>query len=93
MTLHDGKVGNTYRVSGIELDPNEKRRLEILGLTHNSEVKILGAKKGGSGSMIIRVRGTRFAIGKKFALGIKTEPKAKETSKAMETAKAKETAI
>lgn len=75
MTLYDGKKGGTYTVSGIELEEKEKRRLEILGLTHHSEVKILNAKK--NGSMIIKVRGTRFAIGKKFALGIKTEGEAK----------------
>ena len=94
MTLHDGKVGSTYKVADIELGIDEKRRLEILGLTHNSKVTILGAKKRGSGSMIIRVRGTRFAIGKNFALGIKTAPEsapAEEPMSAKEPASAKET--
>lgn len=69
MTLYEGKKGETYTAEYIDLEENEKRRLEILGLTHNAEVKILNARK--NGSMIITVRGTRFAIGKKFAQGIK----------------------
>jgi len=71
MTLYEGKKGETYTAEYIDLEENEKRRLEILGLTHNAEVKILNAQR--NGSMIIKVRGTRFAIGKKFAMGIKTK--------------------
>ena len=71
MTLYDGRKGETYIASNITLDETEKRRLEILGLTHNAQVKILNMKK--NGTMIIKVRGSRFAIGKKFAQGIETE--------------------
>ena len=69
MTLYEGKKGETYTAECIDLEENEKRRLEILGLTHNAELKILNTKK--NGSMIIKVRGTRFAIGIEFAIGIK----------------------
>ena len=48
-----------------------KRRLEILGMTGNSRVMVLGSKK--SGTKIIKVRGTRFALGADFANGIEVE--------------------
>ncbi len=68
MKLIDGRCGELYTVKGMELEHGIKRRLEILGLTHNSEVLILNTKR--NGSMIIRVRGTRFALGEKIAKGI-----------------------
>ena len=68
MKLIDGSCGKSYTVKGMELEHGIKRRLEILGLTYNSEVLILNTKR--NGSMIIRVRGTRFALGGKIAKGI-----------------------
>ena len=68
MTLSDGKAGDIYCVKSIELPVKVKRRLEMLGMTWNSAVSVLNAKK--SGAMIIKVRGTRFAIGRKLAEGI-----------------------
>ena len=68
MTLSKGQRGKTYTAVGIELENDVKRRLEILGLTQKSKVLVLNSK--GNGSMIIKVRGTRFAIGKKIAEGI-----------------------
>lgn len=68
MILTDAKCGRTYTALGISLEHGLKRRLEILGLTQNSEVGVVNKKR--NGSMIIRVRGTRFAIGKKVAEGI-----------------------
>ena len=68
MKLADGKKGGIYTVADIKLEDNEKRRLEILGLNHGAKIEILEAKK--SGSMIVKIRGTRYAIGKKFAFGI-----------------------
>lgn len=68
MKLAEGKKGEIYTVADIDLAEAEKRRLEILGLNHGARIKILEAKK--SGSMIVKIRGTRYAIGKKFAHGI-----------------------
>lgn len=82
MTLFNGKCGESYLVRDICLEENAKRRFEILGLTHNSEVKIMGHKK--SGSMIIKIRGTRFAIGKSFADGIFVVPELQKTKEKRE---------
>ena len=40
----------------------------MLGMTHGTEILVLNKKP--SGPMIIKVRGTRFAIGRKFCDGI-----------------------
>ena len=69
MKLNDGAVNQTYRVvkvSGLEL-PVE-RRLEALGLTEGTEIAVLNKKK--HGAIIVKVRGTRFAIGQNIAAGI-----------------------
>lgn len=68
MALIQGKVGETYHVRDIRLDTVASRRFEILGMTKGAGVSILNKKR--SGAMIVKVRGTRFAIGKKFAEGI-----------------------
>ena len=44
------------------------RRLEALGVNEKTPVAILNRK--GSGSVIIKVRGTRLALGRKIAEGI-----------------------
>ncbi len=71
MTLFECAVGVPARVIKIGLEANVKRRLEILGMTENSAVEVLGRKR--RGAMIIRVRGTRFAVGRRFAEGIFVE--------------------
>ena len=71
MTLADGIPGNTYKIKDIYLDKNVKRRLEALGMIRGTSVKILTCKR--KSAMVIKVRGTRLAIGRKFAEGINTE--------------------
>ncbi|MBR5613932.1 MAG: FeoA domain-containing protein [Clostridia bacterium] len=71
MKLSDGAVGKSYSVKNIDLSLKVKRRLEILGMTGNASVDVLNSKK--SGTKIIKVRGTRFALGKSFAEGIEVE--------------------
>ncbi len=73
MRISDCVVGKTYVVKEIGLGLEVKRRLEILGMTINSSVEIVNSKR--SGTKIIKVRGTRFAIGKKFAEGIEVVEK------------------
>lgn len=73
MRISDCVVGKTYIVKEIGLGLDVKRRLEILGMTINSTVEVVNSKR--SGSKIIKVRGTRFAIGKKFAEGIEVAEK------------------
>lgn len=68
MRLSEAQVGKTFSVEKIELPENAKRRFEILGMTGRASVCVMNRKHGGA--MVIKVRGTRFAIGKEFAEGI-----------------------
>ena len=71
MTLREGTIGNKYQVKEIQLEDKVKRRLQMLGMTRGTGVQVLNNKK--SGSIIMKVRGTRFAIGKRIAEGILVE--------------------
>lgn len=68
MRVLDGIVGETYWVQELHLDPAVERRLEILGMTEDATLSVLNKK--GDGSMILKIRGTRFAMGKEIAAGI-----------------------
>lgn len=68
MTLLDGKLKEAYKVDHLELEEDIKRRLQMLGMTKDASILILNRKR--DGSMMIKVRGTRFAIGRKYAAGI-----------------------
>ncbi len=71
MKLSEGIVGKSYAVKQIALELPVKRRLEILGMTMNTVITVLNSKR--SGSKIIKVRGTRFALGADFAERIQVE--------------------
>ena len=64
MKLSEGKKGTSYKIIEICLDNAVMRRLNTLGMTSGSSVKVINLKK--SGPMIINIRGTRFAIGRGF---------------------------
>lgn len=64
MTLVDGKIGKIYTVSSLNLDQAIMRRLEALGLTRGTDIKILNRNR--QGSVIIMVRGSRLALGRKI---------------------------
>lgn len=69
MNLNDSLIQRTYQVvdvAGLEL-PVE-RRLEALGLTAGTNITVLNKKK--DGAIIVKVRGTRFAVGRQIAAGI-----------------------
>lgn len=71
MTLLDTQKGKWYQVRDIEEKENVQRRLEALGILTGTRVLVLNQKK--SGSTIIRVRGTRWALGRDIAGGIVVE--------------------
>lgn len=71
MKLSDGITGNTYFTGSIDLGINVTRRLQVLGMTHGTRIYVLSKKR--SGAMIIKVRGTRFALGRGFCTGIFVE--------------------
>lgn len=62
MRLIDGAVGKQYVVASMNLPIQTGRRLEALGMTEGTIVTVMNKKK--KGAQIIKVRGTRFAIGK-----------------------------
>jgi ferrous iron transport protein A len=72
VNLNDSNIDKTYRVvqvTGLEL-PVE-RRLEALGLTEGTRITVLNKKN--KGAVIVKVRGSRFAVGNNIAAGIRIE--------------------
>ncbi len=68
MTLKNCEPGKDYKVEIISLPAAMKRRLHILGLTEGSDVTVM--RKKSCGTMIIKVRGVRYALGRAAAQGI-----------------------
>ena len=66
--LNECEIGGRYVVAGVQVDEGITRRLEALGVNEGTPVNILNKK--GSGSVIIKVRGTRLALGKRLSEGI-----------------------
>ncbi|MDD6734054.1 MAG: FeoA family protein [Lachnospiraceae bacterium] len=73
MTLWDGENSNSYILKQIMLEEILERRLEALGLNEGTVVTIMNKKK--SGAMIVKVRGTRLALGKHITSQIEVESK------------------
>lgn len=69
MELRQGKIRGTYVIDSISLPLQTEKRLEALGMTQGTPVEVLNHKSGGT--MIVRVRGTRFALGKGITKNIK----------------------
>lgn len=65
MNLKQGQNAHTYIVKDIRIELSLERRLEALGLTTGSRITVLNNNK--RGSMTVKFRGTRFAIGKRIA--------------------------
>ncbi|MGM9538767.1 MAG: ferrous iron transport protein A [Candidatus Onthomonas sp.] len=61
MVLSEGKVGETYSVQAIHLPFQMERRLQALGMTYQTRLPVVNRK--GKGILIVKIRGTRFALG------------------------------
>ena len=61
MKLNEGQKGSELRVIGMELPIQTERRLEVLGMLEGTVITVVNRKK--KGAMIIKIRGTRFAVG------------------------------
>lgn len=72
MRLIDGEKSRSYKLKKIVLDPVVRRRLEVLGMTVGTKIDILEKKR--KRAIIIKCRGSRFAIGGNFAAGMEAEP-------------------
>ena len=68
MYLCNGKIGSNYLISDIALPINMGKRLEALGMTNGTAVTVLNSKK--HGIQIVKVRGTRFALGRNITSNI-----------------------
>lgn len=68
MTLNDGEVNAEYIVEKLYVPIHMEKRLQALGMTSGTKVIVLNNKSGGT--LIIKVRGTRFAIGKGISKNI-----------------------
>lgn len=64
MTLNNAKIGGVYTINSLELDKATTRRLEALGLTKGTDIRILNRNR--EGSVILMVRGSRLALGSKI---------------------------
>jgi len=70
--LCSGLVQKNYQVTDVTgLDLPTERRLEALGLIKGTKICVLNKKK--HGAIVIKVRGTRFALGQNIARGIQIE--------------------
>lgn len=71
MTLFDTTKGRQYCIRGLYVDPGITRRLQALGLNDGTLVTVLARKH--KGALIIRVRGTRLALGRYISSKIEVE--------------------
>ena len=68
MSLFESETGKNYEIQGLYVEEGITRRLQALGLNDGTVVTVLNRKK--NGALIIRVRGTRLAIGRPTSQGI-----------------------
>jgi len=61
MLLKDVDTGQSCIVERIDLPFQIERRLQALGMTRQTEISVVNRK--GKGILIIKLRGTRFALG------------------------------
>ena len=61
MRLYEGQKGSTLEVVHIDLPLKTERRLEVLGMLEGTKISVVNRKK--RGAMIVKIRGTRFAVG------------------------------
>ncbi len=71
MTLREGKINRTYIVEDVTLEDKLMVRLQALGMIPGTQVEIINQKS--NDSLMIKVRGTRFAIGRQIADGVNVQ--------------------
>ena len=68
MTLADAKKNEDYLIKGLFVEEAVTRRLQALGLNDGVKISVLNRKR--KGALIIRVRGTRLALGRHLSSNI-----------------------
>lgn len=71
MTLFEGVKDKSYEIKELYVEERITRRLQALGLNDGTIVTILNRKK--NGALIMKVRGTRLAVGKHISSGIEVK--------------------
>ena len=71
MRLSEGEIGGRYQVQSIQLPVPMEKHLEALGITRGTTVSVLNSKN--QGVLIVKVRGTRFAMGKNITKNIEVK--------------------
>lgn len=79
MKLYEGEIGKNYVVRSVKVEEAITRRLEALGVNEKTPLMVLNKKK--SGTMIIKIRGTRLALGQRITGGIEVEAADKNEKK------------
>ncbi|WP_289183895.1 FeoA family protein [uncultured Dubosiella sp.] len=71
MSLNTIQIGQEAMVKKIELNPQTLHRLRALGMLEGTIVKVVQRKR--NGTLVINLRGTRFALGKEITRRIEVE--------------------
>ena len=71
MILSEGTIGKVYLVKEIRAAGPTAGRLEALGVKEQTRIRIQNSRRGGA--VIIRVRGTRLALGQGIAGCVRIE--------------------
>lgn len=71
MTLADAKKNEDYLIKELFVEEAVTRRLQALGLNDGAKISVLNRKR--KGALIIRVRGTRLALGRHLSSNIEVE--------------------
>ena len=61
MQLNAGETGKRYKVQDMSLALEIERRMEALGMIKGTRVQLIHKKR--RGTMVMMLRGTRFAVG------------------------------
>ena len=68
MTLYEAQKGKQYVINGLFVEEGITRRLQALGLNDGTLISVMNRKK--RGALIIKVRGTRLALGRHISSNI-----------------------
>lgn len=68
MKLIEAEIGKEYCIEQMSVTEDTGRRLRALGMTQETRIHVLNHKRGGC--VILKVRGTRLAVGKNITEAI-----------------------
>lgn len=71
MKLNETPIKQDFKIVRVQEEERLLRRLEALGILEGTRVHVLNRKR--NGATIIKVRGSRWALGNDIAQGIEVE--------------------